>query len=86
MTDFSSICLLHRNGARADIPDSHKKCVIHKAAYVDDISYLKAIMGSKTTDSLEMQNEEGATPLMLACQKEEEGHVKELLDKKVTKY
>ena len=77
----------YRTGARADIPDCHKKCVIHKASYVPDVTYLKAVLANKdkSMSSLEVQNEDGATPLMLACQQEEEDHTKELLDKKVLK-
>lgn len=33
-----------RYGARPDIPDGTKKCVIHKAACVQDLSYLNAIL------------------------------------------
>ena len=39
---------------------------------------------AKDMTSLESQNDEGATPLMLACQKESEEQVHSLLTKKVT--
>ncbi len=74
-----------RYGARVDIPDENSKRVLHKAAYLPDIEYLQAILkrpGSMSSGDL--QNEEGATPLMLACQSEELSNVKELVAKEVS--
>ncbi|KAI0207561.1 hypothetical protein LSAT2_007772 [Lamellibrachia satsuma] len=68
------------HGAHGDIPDSHDKCVIHKAACFEELAYLRTLcMNPASMASLLIPNEEGATALMLACQREYLDHVKTLL-------
>ena len=59
--------------------------MVHKAAVTSDPQYTKAICqyGADMSE-LDSQNEEGATPLMLACQREEKEQVKELLEQGVS--
>ena len=67
-------------GAHGDIPDSHQKCVIHKAACLEDVTFLRTLcVNKRSMASLLVPNEEGATALMLACQREYLDHVKTLL-------
>ena len=75
-----------RHGARADIPDYRKKRVVHKAAVTNDTRYTKALCEhvSDMAATLDTENEEGATALMLACQREAVEQVEELLKQDVS--
>ena len=66
--------------------DSHGRCVIHTAAACKQIYYFRLIQkyrGPSEPGLMDTQNEDGATPLMLACQQGNIEHVANLLSQKV---
>ncbi len=76
--------IVFRHGARADIADNEGQCVVARAAGLRDSRYLSALCQEGVqAGSMDAPGDEGASPLMLACQAQQMDNVKSLLKKKV---
>ena len=81
---FDRLGFFPSHGAVPTIPDYRHRRVLHQAAVTPDSRFFKLLCQTFSTAIMETENEEGATALMLACQKEAVDQVDALLKKSVS--